>query len=41
MTPGLTESEMSQGKIMNKDGEMIVDQDMRDVSDRCIYVIFI
>ncbi|CAI9265185.1 unnamed protein product [Lactuca saligna] len=30
VTPGLTESEMSQGKIMNKDGEMVVDQDMRD-----------
>ncbi|KAI3766028.1 hypothetical protein L2E82_16076 [Cichorium intybus] len=30
VTPGLTESEMSQGKIMNKDGEIVVDQDMRD-----------
>ncbi|KAI3499602.1 hypothetical protein L1887_35405 [Cichorium endivia] len=30
VTPGLTESEMSQGKIMNEDGEIVVDQDMRD-----------
>ncbi|KAI3785886.1 hypothetical protein L1987_45012 [Smallanthus sonchifolius] len=30
VTPGLTESEMSQGKVMNKDGEMVVDQDLRD-----------
>nr|GEY67057.1 11-beta-hydroxysteroid dehydrogenase 1B-like [Tanacetum cinerariifolium] len=30
VTPGLTESEMSQGKIMDKDGEMVIDQDMRD-----------
>ncbi|GJX09127.1 11-beta-hydroxysteroid dehydrogenase 1B-like protein [Tanacetum coccineum] len=30
VTPGLTESEMSQGKIMDKDGEMVIDQDTRD-----------
>lgn len=30
VTPGLTESEMSQGRIMNKDGKMVVDQDTRD-----------
>ncbi|XP_076891779.1 11-beta-hydroxysteroid dehydrogenase A-like [Bidens hawaiensis] len=30
VTPGLTESEMTQGKILNKDGEIAVDQDLRD-----------
>ncbi|KAF5792999.1 putative 11-beta-hydroxysteroid dehydrogenase [Helianthus annuus] len=30
VTPGLTESEITQGKIMNKDGQMVVDQDLRD-----------
>ncbi|KAD4889112.1 hypothetical protein R6Q59_034004 [Mikania micrantha] len=30
VTPGLTESEITQGKFMNKDGEMVTDQDLRD-----------
>lgn len=39
VTPGLTESEMSQGKIINRDGEMVVDQEMRDVSDLVIVYV--
>ncbi|MFS8031939.1 putative 11-beta-hydroxysteroid dehydrogenase [Helianthus anomalus] len=39
VTLGLTESEMTQGKIMNKDGEMVVDQKFRDVSHVLIDII--
>ncbi|PIN23589.1 putative dehydrogenase [Handroanthus impetiginosus] len=31
VTPGLTESEMTKGKFLNMEREMVVDQDMRDV----------
>lgn len=31
VTPGLIESEMTQGKFLNKEGKMVVDQDLRDV----------
>ncbi|KAK7291539.1 hypothetical protein RIF29_06768 [Crotalaria pallida] len=31
VTPGLIESEMTQGKFLSKEGKMIVDQEMRDV----------
>ncbi|KAL1541815.1 11beta-hydroxysteroid dehydrogenase [Salvia divinorum] len=31
VTPGLTESEVTKGKFLNKEGKMVVDQDMRDV----------
>ncbi|KAI3455066.1 hypothetical protein Pfo_011729 [Paulownia fortunei] len=31
VTPGLIESEMTKGKFLNKEGKMVVDQDMRDV----------
>ncbi|KAG8379454.1 hypothetical protein BUALT_Bualt07G0090200 [Buddleja alternifolia] len=31
VTPGLIESEMTKGKFLNKDGKMIVDQELRDV----------
>ncbi|KAG9445906.1 hypothetical protein H6P81_012034 [Aristolochia fimbriata] len=30
-TPGWTESEMTQGKFVSKEGEIIIDQEMRDV----------
>lgn len=32
VTPGLIESEMTQGKFMNKAGQMNVDRETRDVS---------
>lgn len=32
VNPGLIESEMTKGKFLNKDGRMVVDQEMRDVS---------
>ncbi|KAH6807866.1 hypothetical protein C2S51_028974 [Perilla frutescens var. frutescens] len=31
VTPGLIESEITKGKFLNKEGKMVVDQDMRDV----------
>ncbi|XP_058226435.1 11-beta-hydroxysteroid dehydrogenase A-like isoform X2 [Rhododendron vialii] len=31
VNPGLIESEMTKGKFLNKDGRMVVDQEMRDV----------
>ncbi|XP_011073098.1 11-beta-hydroxysteroid dehydrogenase-like 6 [Sesamum indicum] len=31
VTPGLVESEMTKGKFLDKEGKMVVDQDMRDV----------
>ncbi|XLU95069.1 11-beta-hydroxysteroid dehydrogenase A [Arachis duranensis] len=31
VTPGLVESEMTQGKFLSKDGQMVLDQEMRDV----------
>lgn len=39
VTPWLTESEMTQGKILNKDGEIVVDQNLRDVSH--VSIIFV
>lgn len=32
VTPGLVESEMTQGKFMSKDGGLYLDQELRDVS---------
>ncbi|XP_021758423.1 11-beta-hydroxysteroid dehydrogenase 1B-like [Chenopodium quinoa] len=32
VTPGLTESELTKGKILSKDGKMVLDQNMRDAS---------
>lgn len=32
VNPGLIESEMTKGKFLNKDGQMVVDQEIRDVS---------
>lgn len=32
VTPGLIESEMTQGKFLSKEGQMVLDQEMRDVS---------
>lgn len=32
VTPGLIESEMTKGKLLNKHGKLIVDQELRDVS---------
>lgn len=32
VTPGFIESELTQGKFLNKAGRLEVDQDMRDVS---------
>lgn len=38
MTPGLIESEMTQGKFLSKEGDMVLDPDMRDVSfSACTY----
>ncbi|KAL0342305.1 UNVERIFIED_CONTAM: 11-beta-hydroxysteroid dehydrogenase 1A [Sesamum calycinum] len=31
VTPGLVESEMTKGKFLDKEGKMVVDQDLRDV----------
>ncbi|KAK2438977.1 hydroxysteroid dehydrogenase [Trifolium repens] len=31
VTPGLIESEMTQGKFLSKEGQMVLDQEMRDV----------
>ncbi|KAK2409943.1 11beta-hydroxysteroid dehydrogenase [Trifolium repens] len=31
VTPGLNESEMTQGKFLSKEGQMVLDQEMRDV----------
>ncbi|TKY60572.1 11-beta-hydroxysteroid dehydrogenase 6 [Spatholobus suberectus] len=31
VTPGLIESEISQGKVLSKEGRMVVDQQMRDL----------
>ncbi|XP_021775835.1 11-beta-hydroxysteroid dehydrogenase 1B-like [Chenopodium quinoa] len=31
VTPGLIESELTKGKILSKEGKMVLDQDMRDV----------
>lgn len=31
VNPGLIESEMTKGKFLDKEGKMVVDQDMRDV----------
>lgn len=31
VTPGLIESEMTQGKFMSKEGDMVLDQELRDV----------
>ncbi|XP_027340360.1 11-beta-hydroxysteroid dehydrogenase 1B-like [Abrus precatorius] len=31
VTPGLVESEMTQGKFLSKEGQMVLDQEMRDV----------
>ncbi|KAL9243389.1 hypothetical protein vseg_017283 [Gypsophila vaccaria] len=31
VTPGVTESEMTKGRFLSKDGEMVFDQEMRDV----------
>jgi hypothetical protein len=31
VVPGVVESEITKGKILSKDGEMVVDQDERDV----------
>lgn len=32
VTPGLVESEMTQGKFLNKEGRLVLDQELRDVS---------
>ena len=32
VTPGLIESEMTRGKFISKEGDVVVDPDMRDVS---------
>lgn len=32
VTPGLIESEMTQGKFLSKEGHVVLDPDMRDVS---------
>lgn len=32
VTPGLIESEMTQGKVICNGGQMVIDQQMRDVS---------
>ena len=32
VTPGLIESEITQGKFLSKEGQMKLDQDLRDVS---------
>ncbi|KAK4486153.1 hypothetical protein RD792_008821 [Penstemon davidsonii] len=39
VTPGFIESELTQGKIMNKEGKHIVDQDMRDVQVNLIPIM--
>lgn len=31
VTPGLIESEITQGKFLNKEGRMVLDQELRDV----------
>lgn len=31
VTPGLIESEITQGKFLNKEGRMVFDQELRDV----------
>lgn len=33
VTPGLIESEMTQGKFLSKDGTIILDPDLRDVCE--------
>ncbi|KAI4374611.1 hypothetical protein MLD38_012590 [Melastoma candidum] len=32
VTPGLVESEMTQGKFLSRDGQMVLDPELRDVS---------
>ena len=32
VTPGFIESELTQGKYLAKDGKLVLDQEMRDVS---------
>lgn len=32
VTPGLVESEITQGKFLNKEGRLVLDQELRDVS---------
>jgi len=32
VTPGVTESELTKGKFLSKEGRMVLDQEMRDVS---------
>lgn len=32
VTPGLIESELTKGKFLSKEGKMVIDQEMRDVS---------
>lgn len=41
VTPGLTESEMTQGKFLFEDGKMYLDQDLRDVSWLKVFMSFI
>lgn len=35
VTPGFVESELTQGKFLNREGKLVVDQEMRDVSVVC------
>lgn len=35
VTPGFVESELTQGKFLNREGKLVVDQEMRDVSVFC------
>lgn len=32
VTPGLVESEMTKGKFLSKEGQLVLDQQLRDVS---------
>lgn len=32
VTPGLVESEMTKGKFLSKEGQLVLDQELRDVS---------
>ncbi|KAJ9568541.1 hypothetical protein OSB04_004507 [Centaurea solstitialis] len=39
VTPGLTELEMTKGKMLNKDGEIVVDQEMRDAEMSIVPIV--
>ena len=39
VAPGIVDSEMSRGKFMTKDGKLVVDKELRDVSIPGIFIV--